>query len=127
VEQQHLLASPLQVNVLGDGGWTETTRARHTAPRRVELRTTKPAPIGAAIRIDAEDALVLGEVKDSADEGDGFCLSIELMQIIPSVTGLRNLITAIMTPDAGMQGHADRRAHGRHTETVQGTSQPLAS
>jgi hypothetical protein len=114
VEREHFFAArAVQLSILGIEGWTETTRVVRSVPTRVQLRTMKAAPVGAAVRIDAEDALVLGEVRDCAAEPDGFYLSIELMQIIPSVMDLQKLVSAIMAE--GAMPHTGERRARPHT------------
>lgn len=51
---------------------------------------------GAAVRLDADDALLLGTVSNCTRTGEDFVLDITIEQVIPSVSNLARLVATIM-------------------------------
>jgi hypothetical protein len=76
--------------------------------RRLMLSLTGPVDRDAAIRIDIEDQVLLGEVTWCAKTQDGFAAEVELDQAITSVHDLTRLVSALVGED--------RRAPTRVTE-----------
>jgi hypothetical protein len=71
--------------------------------RRLTLRVEQALESDAAIRIDTENQVLLGEVVWCSRTGDAFTAEVELDQAITSVHDLARLVDALMVrrPGAG--------------------------
>ena len=78
--------------------------------RRLTLILDRAVERDAAIRIDVEDQVLLGEVLWCARMEDGFSADIELDQAITSLHDLSRLVDALMAQDAA---RPDRRQRER--------------
>lgn len=61
----------------------------------VELN--RSVALGAPVRIDLDDCMLLGEVGNCTSVGEQYHIQIELSQIIPSMTNLARLVSAVMS------------------------------
>lgn len=67
-------------------------RVKNTSGRGLGLMTATPVPPGAAVRIELEGAVVLGEAIYCRGERDGHFIGVELDQVLVGLTELgRNL------------------------------------
>jgi hypothetical protein len=67
-------------------------RVRNASGRGLGLLTPTPVPPGAAIRIELDDTIVLGEAIYCRGERDGHFIGVELDQVLVGLTELgRNL------------------------------------
>ena len=72
--------------------------------RRIMVSLARPLDRDAAIRIDVEDQVLLGEVTWCAKTRDGFAAEIELDQAITSVHDLSRLVNALVGETATAGG-----------------------
>ncbi|MBC7926444.1 MAG: hypothetical protein H7039_12375 [Bryobacteraceae bacterium] len=68
----------------------------HCAGRMMKLQVPEDVPAGMPLRIDVDGGLVLGEVSSSVTLGAEVFLLVEIDQVIPSVTDLANLVSAVL-------------------------------
>jgi hypothetical protein len=94
-----------------DSRCTESCQApiNRTEDRRLRLHSGTAAPAGAAVRIDKDDSLLLGEVIGCRQEGEGWEMLVQIDQVIPSIPDLAQLVRAIVGP---AQRESDRRSDG---------------
>jgi hypothetical protein len=64
--------------------------------RAATLRSEEPVPQNAAIRLDFDDCLVLGQVMSCAPDSASFLVSLEVVEAIPAVSDLARLVGAVM-------------------------------
>ena len=70
--------SPVQVTVLDEIAAVSSGRVTQSSSETVNLLTEKPANPGAAIKLEGDDVLFLGEVSSCRPEGAGFAMTVEL-------------------------------------------------
>jgi hypothetical protein len=76
------------VTVFGDPETQQKARIRNISGRGLSIETTEAVPPGIAIKIELEDAILLGEVV-YCKAGDGsFLLGVELDQVLCGLTEL---------------------------------------
>jgi hypothetical protein len=80
--------------------------------RRLTLHLDRRLEGDAAVRIDVDDQVLLGEVRSCVRTADGFWAGIELNQAITSVHDLTRLVNALMargtTRDDGRKEACER-------------------
>jgi hypothetical protein len=64
--------------------------------KQIKLRCATGVDAAAAVRIDVEGALLLGEVLHTQPDAAGCVLTIEIDQVIPSLSDLTNLLQGIL-------------------------------
>ncbi|MCC7498244.1 MAG: hypothetical protein IT160_11750 [Bryobacterales bacterium] len=79
--------------------------------RGARLRSCCPVPLGAAVRFDLDDALLLGEVCYCAPDGDSFIIGIVVDQALTSVGSVLALIRSVM-------GEREHSAEGERSEAM---------
>jgi hypothetical protein len=83
---------PVVVTVLSDPQIRMDARVKDASGRGLGLVTPAPVVPGAAIRIELDDTIVLGEAIYCRDEPDGYFIGVELDQVLVGLTELsRNL------------------------------------
>lgn len=92
---------PVTVTVLTDPRRRVDGRVRNASGRGLGIVTVSRVEPGAALKIEIEDAMVLGEAIYCRSEADGYFLGVELDQVLVGLTELgRNL--------AAFTGEVDR-------------------
>jgi hypothetical protein len=72
---------------------------KNASGRGLGLVTREPIPAGAAIRIEIEDVLVLGEAIYCRSDENGHFVGVELDQVLVGLTELGRRLEALMNPD----------------------------
>lgn len=62
----------------------------------ISLAAQEKLEVGAAVRIDFDDSLWLGEVCHCHEQGQDQIIGIKLDQVIPSISELARLVSAVM-------------------------------
>jgi hypothetical protein len=62
----------------------------------MQLKVPKLVSIGSAVKVETDDTLALGEVSYCRPEGDGYVVSVEVMQALRDVTELSRLARALL-------------------------------
>jgi hypothetical protein len=95
----------IRLTVLSDKGWSGAARIVQVNAQIAVFECATSVPPGAALRVDAGDALFFGECRRCEPDGDHFKFEIKLEQIIPSVSDLAKLMSAIRraTPQQSVQ------------------------
>ena len=88
--------SPVQVTVLSENDTKSLGRITQCSKESVELVATTPAPPGAAIKIEGDDVLFLGEVSSCRTEGDSFVVSVEVKHAIYNTRELARLASRLL-------------------------------
>jgi hypothetical protein len=78
--------------------------------RAAILRFEEAVSQDAAIRIDFEDSLVLGQVIACVPEGTSFLVSLEVVEAIAAVSDLARLVGALMQDGRGVAPEVGRAA-----------------
>jgi hypothetical protein len=106
VKQQYVLleGQDIRLTVLGEKGCSGVGRLARVDASTATIRASFPAPSGGALRLDADDALLLGECSGCVANGAEYEWQVRLQQIIPSVSDLAKLVNAICgaTPRAAI-------------------------
>lgn len=76
-----------------------TALVKNASGRGLGLVTAEPVPAGSAIRIEIEDAVVLGEAIYCRSEAGGHFIGVELDQVLVGLTELGRRLEALMDPD----------------------------
>jgi hypothetical protein len=93
---------PVTVTVLSAPPARMNACVRNASGRGLGLFTSAPVPPGAAIRIEFDDNLVLGEAIYCRAEQEGHFVGVELDQVLVGLTELgRNL--AAFSPEMGVE------------------------
>ena len=82
------------VTILTEQPTRITARVRNASGRGLGLLVPCRVEPGAAIRIEIDDAIVLGEVIYCRPEGDGHFIGIELDQVLVGLTELGRRLSA---------------------------------
>ena len=100
---------PVVVDVLSDPPARIHARVKNTSGRGLGLVTSAAIPPGAAIRIELDDSIVLGESIYCHAEGDSHFIGVELDQVLVGLTELGKKLEAFMNPAAeGVSWGANR-------------------
>ena len=90
-----------------DGDLPLAARVTERDGRRLTLHVDKHLEREAAIRIDVDDQVLLGEVLWCARTGTGYSAEVELDQAITSVHDLSRLVDALMRQDRRRAAHPE--------------------
>jgi hypothetical protein len=83
---------PVVVTVLSEPQTRMDARVKNASGRGLGLVTPSPVPPGAAVRIEIDDAIVLGESIYCRHDREGHFIGVELDQVLVGLTELgRNL------------------------------------
>ena len=83
---------PVAVTVLCEPQTRIAARVKNASGRGLGLVTAAPLPPGAALRIEIQDAIVLGEAIYCREDPEGHFIGVELDQVLVGLTELaRNL------------------------------------
>ena len=86
---------PVVVTVLSEPEMRLEGRVVDASGRGLGLVTPIPLPPGAAIRIEMDDSMVLGESIYCRSDGDGHFTGVELDQVLVGLTELSRNLTAL--------------------------------
>jgi hypothetical protein len=90
---------PIVVNILSDPPTQMAARVTNASGRGLGLVTPEPIPPGAAIRIEIDDAVVLGEsIYCRPDQGSHY-VGVELDQVLVGLTELGKRLETLMHPE----------------------------
>jgi hypothetical protein len=64
--------------------------------RMMQLKLSKRADIGSAVKVETGDTMSLGEVSYCRPEGDGYVVWVQVMQALHDVTELSRLARALL-------------------------------
>jgi hypothetical protein len=93
---------PVVVTVLTEPPIRMEARVKNSSGRGLGLMTARPVPPGAAVRIEIDDAAVLGEAIYCRRDREGHFIGVELDQVLVGLTELgRNL--AAFTSDLAVE------------------------
>ncbi len=89
---------PVRLNVLG--GISPRVMAAsmtHLSGRHAELRVAEVIAADAAVKIELDDSMLLGEViACTSRDGGGYAARIQVVEAIPSMSDLARLVAAVM-------------------------------
>jgi hypothetical protein len=86
---------PVVVTVLNEPEVRLEARVRNASGRGLGLVTPIPVPPGAAIRIEMDDGMVLGETIYCRSDRDGHFIGVELDQVLVGLTELSRNLAAL--------------------------------
>ena len=86
---------PVAVTVLSEPAMRLEGRVVNVSGRGLGLITPIPLPPGAAIRIELDDSMVLGEAIYCRRDGDGHFIGVELDQVLVGLTELSRNLAAL--------------------------------
>jgi hypothetical protein len=93
---------PVVVTVLTEPPTRLDAWVRNASGRGLGLVTTAPVAAGAAVRIEIDDSIVLGEAIYCRDDHEGHFIGVELDQVLVGLTELaRNL--AALAPEFAVE------------------------
>jgi hypothetical protein len=112
VKRQYNLLEGQQVRltILGSDEWSAEGRLLQVNTGLVSIESNSPIPAGVACRVDADDVLLLGECRRCEPEGLKFKAEVNLKQIIPSMSNLAKLVSAICGATPRLPNGAGARA-----------------
>ena len=82
------LKQTVQLTVLGATGFRGTARIRNVSRNGVQLELQQPLPAGTLVKIDIDNALVLGEVIYCRPQGPSCLIGIKLEQVLNGLAEL---------------------------------------
>jgi hypothetical protein len=87
---------------------------RNVSGRGIGLEVAEPIGTGSALKIEAGDSMLLGEVIYCRPDGDRFYLGVELDQAVHSLIALGNSVREFVQIQSGAEhtyalSHADRQ------------------
>jgi hypothetical protein len=90
---------PVQVTVLVEHESGSSGTIAKSANENVELLVDKPAPVGAAIKLEGADSLFLGEIYSCRNEGERFALGVEIQHALYNTAELARLAKRLLEED----------------------------
>ena len=87
---------PVHVTVLGKCETKFLGRITNVTGRSIALVTDQPAPLGAAVKLEWTDTLLLGEVCYCRTEGVGFALGLDLEHALYNTLELARLAKLLL-------------------------------
>lgn len=105
----------VKLQVLGDDQYQGIGRLLDVDQKHARISFAHPLPFGCAVRIEADDVLLLGEVTASVAGPEDAIVAIKMRQIIPSMSNLARLVSAVIGASPRQeigrtQPETDRRA-----------------
>jgi hypothetical protein len=88
----------VMVEVLSDSPVRIAAKVKDASGRGLGISATAPIPPGAAIRIEIEDAVVLGEAIYCRNDQGSYFVGVELDQVLVGLTELGRRLSAWMEP-----------------------------
>jgi len=88
--------SPVQVTVLDDTDAVSSGRITQSSSENVSLIAEKPAQPGAAIKLEGDDVLFLGEVSSCHSEDAGFAIDVEIHHALYNTRELARLAKRLL-------------------------------
>lgn len=86
---------PAMVTLLGEGRFTRPGVIKNVSGRGMRVELDAPLPLNAAVRVDARDMMLLGEVCYCEPDGQAYALGIMLEQVLYESPGLLPLVHAL--------------------------------
>jgi hypothetical protein len=109
----------IRLTALVEEGWSGAARILQVNAPVVVVECTAYVPPGTAIRVDAGDALLLGECRRCEPDCGWFKAEVKLEQVIPSVSDLAKLMSAIGVASKGVPAqYAASQGHTRRVNTI---------
>jgi hypothetical protein len=90
---------PVQVTVLLECEAAAAGTVANSLNGNIELLVGKPAPLGAAVKVDGGDMLFLGEIYSCRPEGGKFTIGVELQHALYNTAELARLAKRILDED----------------------------
>lgn len=110
-EQPHYdTAQPVAVTVLGDAPAAHSGEVAGFCGTAMRLMLEVPVPQGAAVKVEWEDTLLLGEVSDCQPDGSQYAINLKLEHSLVHTAELARLAARILEEDG--QRLPRRRARG---------------
>jgi hypothetical protein len=106
------------VSSLSAATWSGEARVVAVSATDAALWSDTPVPPDTALRIDAGDALLLGEVAGCRQGEDGYAVYVHLKQIIPSLSELGRLVAAVMCETPREVGEAPAQQRARAAQSA---------
>lgn len=86
---------PATVTLLGEGRFTRPAVIKNVSGRGMRVQLDEPLPLNAAVRVDAGNMMLLGEVCYCEPDGRFHAIGIMLEQVLHESPGLFPLIEAV--------------------------------
>ena len=87
---------PVKFTVLGENEATGVGRVAKSSSHAVELLTDQATALGAAVKLEKDQTLFLGEVCSCRPEGDGFAIGVELRHALYNTHDLARLAKRLL-------------------------------
>ncbi|MGH9722824.1 MAG: hypothetical protein ACRD8O_21660 [Bryobacteraceae bacterium] len=91
---------PVQVTVLGNSPSTQEARIQECAGRAVLVEVDQRLPPGAAVKVEYDRTLLLGEVAGCRAEGDHYTASLEVAHALYNTDALARLARRLLCEEA---------------------------
>ena len=88
---------PAELRILDDGGTCQATLLEISG-KGLRVRVDGPLKLGAPVRLDVEQTIILGEVTHSTSSADGYEAGIQVEQVLTKTDDLTRLIEALKQP-----------------------------
>lgn len=86
----------IALTVLGYENLSGAGRIVDIDRKRTRISYGQPLPFGAALRLDANDAMLLGEVMGSVPLANDTLIEVKINQVVPSMSNLAKLVNAVI-------------------------------
>lgn len=102
-EPRFLAEQPVLVTVLGKHEIMEPARVRDASGRGLGLEMAIPVPTGAALKIEFEDSILLGEAMYCRDEKGSYFVGVELEQALCGLAELGRTLREFAEEASGVE------------------------
>lgn len=91
----------IPLTILGDSGLLLTAIAVEVSARGMRIVLDRPIPVGAAVKLESDDTLMLGEISYCRPESNGFVAGLRLDQVLRKSSQLETLNRALFGEERG--------------------------
>jgi hypothetical protein len=108
---------PVSITLFGEVEVRLPGRIRNVSGRGMGLEVAQPVSIGAPLKIEASDSLLLGEAIYCRADGDGFYVGVELEHALHDLVELGEMLRRYAEESSGTEhAHALQKAGGQDKE-----------
>lgn len=104
-------SQPAQLTVLGEQERTWPATVVDLSGRGLRVRADSTVAVGAAVKVEINDALLLGDVCYSIPESGGYLIGVEVDQVLSGLSDVAKLNRALLMEQSAPRG-AEVKAAG---------------
>ena len=100
-EVRYPVHRPVKLTVLGDHPAELDAYMSNLSGRGLRMTTSEAVPVSAAVKVNFDDTMMLGEVCYCEPSGTQWAVGLEMEQALSDLSGLGNLVERLMIEERG--------------------------